>query len=99
MRVIDELKESLTLIQAVRKTDFRAVLFRLPSEVIGWSTGARSAGTRYRKAVRSAHCARTNIREVCIMISAWWLIPAILGGAVFGIFLLAIVNAGRNGHE
>ena len=30
------------------------------------------------------------------MISAWWLIPAVLIGAVFGIFLLAVVSAGRN---
>lgn len=33
------------------------------------------------------------------MISAWWLIPAVFGGAVFGAFLIAIMIAGRNGHE
>jgi hypothetical protein len=32
------------------------------------------------------------------MISAWWLIPAIFGGAFCGILLLAVVNAG-NGKD
>ena len=30
------------------------------------------------------------------MISAWWLIPAIVIGAVFGIVLIGIVSANRD---
>lgn len=30
------------------------------------------------------------------MISALWLIPAILGGAAFGIFVIAMVSIGRD---
>jgi hypothetical protein len=33
------------------------------------------------------------------MISAWWLIPAAIGGAFFGILLLAVVNAGGKNRE
>ncbi len=33
------------------------------------------------------------------MISAWWLIPAIFGGAFFGILLLAVLNAGNKGGD
>jgi hypothetical protein len=33
------------------------------------------------------------------MISAWWLIPAVFAGAVFGIFLLGIISSGRDGRD
>lgn len=31
------------------------------------------------------------------MIAWWWLIPAIIAGACFGIVAIAIVSTGRNG--
>lgn len=31
-----------------------------------------------------------------MMISAWWLIPAVLGGAFAGIVAIALVSAGRD---
>lgn len=29
------------------------------------------------------------------MISAWWLVPAVIGGALAGVFLHALVAAGK----
>ena len=33
------------------------------------------------------------------MISAWWLIAAFMGGISFGVFMLAIISAGRHEHD
>lgn len=33
------------------------------------------------------------------MIPWWWLIPAVMSGAIIGVMLLAIVSANRNGDE
>ena len=33
------------------------------------------------------------------MISAWWLVPAVLAGAVFGVVLMALVSVRGNKHE
>ena len=30
------------------------------------------------------------------MISVWWLIPAVIGGAVFGVLLIAVVSANKH---
>ena len=31
------------------------------------------------------------------MIAWWWIIPAMIAGAMIGVFLLAICSTGRNG--
>ena len=31
------------------------------------------------------------------MISAWWLVPALMLGAFFGVLLIAIVNSNKGG--
>lgn len=31
------------------------------------------------------------------MIAWWWIIPAVIAGAMFGVILLALCSTGRNG--
>ena len=57
-------------------------------------TGARSAEIRCRRAGMFVLYVKTDTRRENEMISAWWLIPAILGGALFGVFLVALASAG-----
>lgn len=33
------------------------------------------------------------------MISAWWLIPAIMAGAVLGMFFFAVASVNRDGDQ
>ena len=33
------------------------------------------------------------------MISVWWLIPAIIAGAIIGMFLIALLTVGGDRHE
>jgi len=33
------------------------------------------------------------------VISFWWLIPAVMIGAIFGIFAIALVSGNRNGDD
>lgn len=57
-------------------------------------TGVRSAEIRCRRAGTFVLYVKIDTRRENEMISAWWLIPAILGGAMFGVFLVALASAG-----